>query len=56
LFFGNEKDLKKLKDNKIDFKIHKEFNDFKVTKINGKFLNKKTREQSLKKKYLVLLN
>ena len=56
LFFANLNELELIKNEGIDFTIDKEFDHFKITKINSKFLNKESRKNSLKKKYLIRLN
>lgn len=56
LFFVHDIGLMSLNKNNIKYSIEQEFDQFKITKINGKFLNAKTRKETLKKKYLLRLH
>lgn len=51
--FVTQKQLKTLNDNNIKYKVIKDFNDFNITQLNAKFLNKKTRNENLNKIYLL---
>ena len=53
LIFTTEKGLEKLRELKIHYEPVKVFDEFHVTMLTGKFINKKTREESLQKRYLV---
>lgn len=55
LVFVGPNELNVLKQQAIPFSIEKSFNHFRITKINGKFINHKTRSKSLKQKYLIRL-
>ena len=56
LLFATEDDLKALKETNQPFQIIKIFDDFHVTQLNIKFINKKTRSGELKKTYLLRLD
>ena len=56
LLFATEDDLKALKETNQPFQIIKIFEDFHVTQLNIKFINKKTRSGELKKTYLLRLD
>ncbi len=51
--FTSEEGLKDLEQRNYDFETVKTFSDFHVTTLNGTFLNKKTRNTVLKKKWLI---
>lgn len=50
-----EEDLKQLEQNSISFELIKEFPHFHITMLKLKFINPKTRESMLQKRYLVKL-
>lgn len=56
VLYANEKDLELLTKNNTSFEILKEFDYYRITKLKGKFINKKSREKTLGKKYLIQLN
>jgi hypothetical protein len=55
LLFLNEEQLKQLEESSVSFELVKEFPHFHVTMLTLKFLNPKTRELQLQKRYLVKL-
>lgn len=55
IFFVNEYEMQFLKDNNVKFTIAKAFNNYRITRLNGKFLNKSTREKALNKRYFIRL-
>ncbi|TCI91015.1 ArnT family glycosyltransferase [Tenacibaculum sp. M341] len=55
LFYVNENDISYLKKHHIDFSIVKDFDFYRVTKLKGSFVNKNTRDKTLRKVFLVKL-
>ncbi len=55
IFYVNNKELDFLDQESIRYKIIKTFNSYKITRLKGKFVNKKTRSKTLKKVHLVRL-
>ncbi|WP_405604786.1 ArnT family glycosyltransferase [Polaribacter sp. Asnod1-A03] len=53
IFFVDKNEYQLLLRHNINFKIIKEIDNFRVSKINSKFLNSNTRKTALDKKYLV---
>jgi 4-amino-4-deoxy-L-arabinose transferase-like glycosyltransferase len=51
--FTNQKGIDHLRSLKLDYKEVEAFPDFRITVLNGTFLNKKTRKKELEMKYLV---
>lgn len=56
LFYLTNNTVNWLTKNKINFSVKKEFNYFRITRLNGKFINKDTRKHVLKKHYLIKLH
>ncbi|MCG1037609.1 glycosyltransferase family 39 protein [Polaribacter sp. DS7-9] len=53
IFFVDKNEYQLLLRQNVNFKVIKEVDNFRVSKINSKFLNSNTRPASLSKKYLV---
>jgi hypothetical protein len=51
--FTSQAGLHKLDSMKLNYSIVKQFEDFPVTRLTGKFINRKTRHLEVKQKYLV---
>lgn len=51
--FTNEDGINQLKSMKLSFETIQTFSDFRITTLNGTFLNKNTREKEIETKYLV---
>lgn len=56
LFYLTDKGIVIFKKHNIPYTIEKEFNNFSITRLNGKFINKNTRNSVLNKHFLVRLN
>lgn len=55
ILYANKWELILLKQREINYSVLKEFNNFRVTKVNGKFLNPETRASKLDKVYVLQL-
>lgn len=53
IVFTNQEGIDHLSNLKLDYKKIEVFPDFRITTLNGTFLNKNTREQELEMKYLI---
>ena len=51
--FTDQKGIDFLKSNDISFKMIESFSDFRITVLNGTFLNKATRQNAIEMKYLL---
>jgi len=56
IFYANSKDLELLDTIKIRYTILNDFDFYRITKLKGKFVNHKSRPETLRKKYLIKLN
>jgi 4-amino-4-deoxy-L-arabinose transferase-like glycosyltransferase len=56
LLVVNDEELQQLQKEKIKYQEVKRFDDFHVTQLTGKFVNYKTRKETLASRYLLLLN
>lgn len=55
-FYANKKDLEYIKNQKLAYTIIQVFDDYRITKLKGRFVNKKSRQKTLGKKYIITLN
>ena len=53
IFYVDKNELEIFKRQQVNFKIIKEIDNFFVSRINNKFLNKKTRKEALETRYLL---
>lgn len=56
IFYANTTDLDLFKNKNISYTIIETFDNYRITKLKGRFVNKNSRDKTLGKKYIIRLN